>query len=78
MAAQTPELIETTLSDRELLLHLLMHAEAQTEQIGRLLELVDVLEEFRPLLNLVRGPNGKPDYVGLAQVRRNLRRLGGS
>ena len=56
--------IDTTLSDRALLVHILEHVEHFT----------DVLEEFRPMLNLLKGPDGKPDMVGALQLRRKVRR----
>lgn len=64
MAGENAEIISTTLSDREILLHILTHVE----------NLCAELEEFRPLLNLIKGSNGKPDYVGVAQLGRGLRR----
>ncbi len=67
MAGESHDIIETALSDRQVLLHILTHVE-------ELAELVDVLEEFRPLLNLIKGQNGKADYVGLAQIGRGLRK----
>ena len=59
-----PRNIETTLSDRALLVHILEHVEA----------ISDLVEEFRPLLNLARAANGKPDMIGAAQLRRRMRR----
>jgi len=56
--------IETTLSDRDVLLHILAHVE----------DLWAVLDEFRPLLALLKGPDGKPDMVGALQLRRRARR----
>jgi hypothetical protein len=56
--------IDTTLSDRDVLLHILEHVEHFT----------DVLEEFRPMLNLLKGPDGKVDMIGAAQLRRRLKR----
>lgn len=64
MPGNTPNNIATTLSDRDVLLHILQHVEALTE----------VLEEFRPLLAMVRGPDGKPDMISVAQTVRRFRR----
>lgn len=64
MLDNAPRNIDTTLSDRAILLHLLEHAE----------HLYKTLEEFRPLLNLIKGADGKPDMIGAAQLRRKLRR----
>ena len=66
MPDNAPRNIETTLSDRALLVHILEHVEAFS----------DLIEEFRPLLNLVKGANGKPDMIGAAQLRRRMRRAG--
>lgn len=78
MPPESPRKIETVLSDRDIALHILGHVEELAALPGQVQQLVDVLEEFRPLLNLIRGANGKPNYVGIAQARRNLRRAGGS
>ena len=59
-----PRNIDTTLSDRALLVHILEHVEAFS----------DLIEEFRPLLNLLKNGNGKPDMIGAAQLRRRMRR----
>lgn len=64
MAADSPRNIETSLSDRALLVHILEHVEHFTE----------VLEEFRPVLDLLRGPGGKVDMIGAAQLRRRIKR----
>jgi hypothetical protein len=56
--------IDTTLSDRDVLLHILAHVE----------DLWAVLDEFRPLLVLLKGPDGRPDMIGAAQLRRRLKR----
>jgi hypothetical protein len=55
--------IDTSLSDRALLVHILEHVEHFTA----------VLEEFRPMLDLLRTRDGKPDMIGLATARRKLR-----
>jgi hypothetical protein len=64
MPDNTVRNIETSLSDRALLVHILEHVE----------HLTDVLAEFTPLLAMLRGPDGKVDMVGLASLRRKLRR----
>jgi hypothetical protein len=56
--------IDTTLSDRDVLLHILAHVE----------DLWAVLDEFRPLLAILKGPDGRPDMIGAAQLRRRLKR----
>jgi hypothetical protein len=33
------------------------------------------LEQFRPLLAMIRGGNGKPDMVGVLQARREIRKM---
>lgn len=64
MPVNTPNQITTTLSDRDVLLHILQHVEALTE----------VLEEFRPVLAMMKGPDGKPDMISVAQTVRRFRR----
>lgn len=64
MPDNAPRNIDTSLSDRAILLHLLEHAE----------HLYQTLEEFRPLLAMLRGPDGKVDMIGAGQLRRRLRR----
>ena len=66
MAGKTQGVIETSLSDRDVLLHILTHVEALTE-------LLALLDEFRPLLAMLT-QNGKPDMVGIMQARREFRR----
>lgn len=51
-------------SDRDLLLYI----------AGQLDKLHAELESFRPLLNMIRAANGKPDMVGMLGVRRAARR----
>lgn len=63
MPDKTPRNIDTPLSDRALLVHILEHVE----------HLTSVLEEFRPLLDVLRGPGGKPDMIGMAQLGRRIR-----
>ena len=67
MTDGTPGIISTQLSDRDVLLHILTHVEALTE-------LLVLLEEFRPLLALLKTPNGKLDMVGVMQARREAKR----
>lgn len=64
MPDNTVRNIETSLSDRALLVHILEHVEHFT----------DLLEEFRPMLDMLRRPDGKPDVVGALQLRRKVRR----
>lgn len=46
-----------------MLVHILEHVE----------HLSDTLAEFRPVLDLLRGPGGKVDMIGAAQLRRKLK-----
>ena len=64
MPSNTVRNIDTSLSDRALLVHILEHVE----------HLSAVLAEFAPLLSLLKGPDGKLDMVGAAQMRRKMRR----
>jgi hypothetical protein len=64
MPVKPPESIETQLTDRALLVHILEHVEAMWAE----------LEEFRPLLAMLKRPNGTPDMVGLLQARREAKR----
>jgi hypothetical protein len=64
MPDNTVRNIDTSLSDRALLVHILEHVEHFTE----------VLEEFRPVLDLIKTRDGKPDLVGMAQLGRRARR----
>jgi hypothetical protein len=57
-----PDVTEVT--DRELLIHL----------VRRIDEMWAELEQFRPLLAMIRGGNGKPDMVGLLQARREAKK----
>jgi hypothetical protein len=54
----------TELTERELLIHL----------VSRVEQLWAEIEQFRPLLNMVKAGNGKPDMVGLLQARREARK----
>lgn len=54
---------------------LLDHIDAQVHTIGQQVAgLVAVLDEYRPLLAMLRRPDGKPDLIGIAAVRRRTRR----
>lgn len=53
-------------SDRDLLLYI-------AKQVDKL---HDELETFRPLLNMMKGSNGKPDMVALLQARREVKKAG--
>lgn len=54
---------------------LLDHIDTQVHEIGQQVgELVRVLDEFRPLLAMLRAPDGKPDMIGLAAIRRRAGR----
>jgi hypothetical protein len=71
MPAEPPVPITTSMSDRDILLHILSHVEAMWAE----------LEEFRPLLNLVKASNGngggaapKLDMIGVLQARRELKK----
>lgn len=77
MSIQTPgetkrAPIETQLSDRQLLVHLLEHAEATTEQLA---ELRAMVEPFRAVL-AAAAPAGRADAISLAQAGRLLRGKG--
>ena len=74
--AEPHPIIETSLTDRDILLHLLTHVEELTDLPEKVGQLVDALEEFRPLLNLITTKNGQPDMIGLAQVGRAWRKAG--
>lgn len=71
------QIARTTLTDRELLIHLTQHAEIQGEQIaemhGTIMALAEELATFRPLLAKL-APGGKPDFVAVMQTRREARR----
>lgn len=66
-----PKLPETLLSDRELLVHILFHAENSDARLGKLEELIDRLS---PLIDMV-SPGGKPpDAISAGQTARAMRR----
>jgi hypothetical protein len=67
MSIQTPgettcNPIETVMTDRQILLHILGHVEEWTE-------LIEVLRPLRPILEAA-APGGKPDAISLGQARR--------
>ncbi|HLM89249.1 MAG TPA: hypothetical protein VK284_09505 [Streptosporangiaceae bacterium] len=64
MPATPPPEIKTELTDRALLVHILEHVEAMWAE----------LDEFRPLLAMIKRPNGTPDMIGLLQARRDARK----
>ena len=59
-----PESTVDQLTDRALLEHVARRVEALWLE----------LEQFRPLLTMIRGADGRPDMVGVLQARRELRR----
>lgn len=66
--AESPE-STTALTDRDILIHILARVEAMWEE----------LEEFRPLLALVKAGNGnggppRVDFIGVMQLRREARK----
>lgn len=65
------------LTDRELLIHALQHLEYLTEQMAEQHEAVMRLDYqlsvFAPLLAKY-APGGKPDFLALAQIRREAKR----
>lgn len=71
------QIARTTLTDRELLIHLTQHAEIQSEQLSELHEIITGLSAelavYRPLLAKL-APGGKPDFVAVMQTRREARR----
>lgn len=64
MPAAPPQKITSQLSDRDLLLHILSHVESMWAE----------LEEFRPLLAMLKRPDGKPDMVGILGARRQAKK----
>lgn len=54
------------ITDREILLHILRRVEAMWDE----------LEQFRPLLAILKRPDGRPDMIGLLQARREARKAG--
>jgi hypothetical protein len=51
------------------------HIDAQVHEIGQQVgHLVSVLEEYRPLMAMLKKPDGKPDMIGALQLGRRARR----
>lgn len=70
----TPNSGATPDSDQDVTRKLLGHIDTQVHAIGQQVQaLTDVLTEFRPLLALLRRPDGKPDLIGAATLRRRRR-----
>lgn len=71
-------LANTTLTDRELLIHALQHLEVMTEQLAEVhkhvLKFDGTLALFEPLLARF-APGGKPDMLALMQARREGRKV---
>ena len=59
------------LTDRELLEQIARRTQETRDLVN---ELHAELDAFRPLLNMIRGGNGKPDMVGVLQARREARK----
>lgn len=75
MPETTPNNGSTADSDENVTRKILGHIDSQVHVIGQqLAEMYAVLEEYRPLLAMLRRPDGKPDLVGAATVKRRLRR----
>lgn len=76
--AETPEtaLANTTLTDRELLIHALQHIEQLyemvSEQHGAVMRVDGELSVFLPLLRKL-APGGKPDFIAVMQTRREAK-----
>lgn len=66
----------TTLTDRELLIHVLQHVEDMWEKLAEVhehtLRMDGQLSVFAPLLARF-APGGKPDMIALMQARREAR-----
>lgn len=75
VTANTPNSDTGTYSDSDVTRKILDHIDAQVHEIGQQVsELVKVLDEWRPVLAMLRAPGGKPDMIGLATIRRRTRR----
>jgi len=59
------------LTDRQLLEQIARRTQETRDMVNTL---VGVLEEFRPLLAMIKGSNGKPDMVGVMQARREIKK----
>jgi len=70
--------IETRLSDREILLHVLTHVEEMHEGLIRIADRLEALEAewatYRPLVATFSN-GGKPDMISAAQAFRQGRRM---
>jgi hypothetical protein len=70
-------LANTTLTERELLIHALQHLEDLYEQVsemhGAIMRMDCQLSVFAPLLAKF-APNGKPDIIAINQMRREAKR----
>lgn len=66
MAGGKPPEIDTQMPDRQILLHILSHVEAMWAE----------LEEYRPLLAMVKGRGGPggPNMLDVMQARRDIKR----
>lgn len=64
MAGAPQETNTDQLTDRDLLLLILGHVQ----------EMWAELDSFRPLLAMLKRPDGRPDMVGLFQARREARK----
>jgi hypothetical protein len=74
MPGITPNNGSTADGDRDVTRKILDHIDAQVHQIGQqVTQLTEVLDEFRPLLAMLRRPDGKIDLAGAAAVRRRFR-----
>jgi hypothetical protein len=73
----TAALANTTLTDRELIIHLLQHIEMMYEQVaethGAVMRIDGQLSVFAPLLDKL-APGGRPDMISMMQTRRGFRR----
>lgn len=69
-------LANTSLTERELLIHAIQHLEVLTEQMAEqhdaVMRLDCQLSVFAPLLERY-APNGKPDMIAIMQARREAK-----
>lgn len=72
-----PPAVETGMSDRAILLHLLSHAEWQTQQTDAMAATIAALEQeldsFRPILNMLKPNGAAPNAISMAQAGRTIR-----
>jgi hypothetical protein len=59
------------MTDRQLLEQIARRTQETRDMVNTL---TAVLDEFRPLLAVIKGANGKPDMIGVLQARREARR----